>query len=168
MSPAKVLLTAVLLLGLMSVPALAQDTKPSLRKPAPVSWNPEREPQNEVEQQLAAAARRGEVVLGSCLENCVDDPDEKLPAGFERGNGVNLPMPRYPAIARAAHVSGTVEVQVIVDVDGKVIAAVAVSGHPLLRASSVQAARDSVFLPTKWEGRPVKVIGVIKYNFVTQ
>ena len=168
MNQTKLLLVAFLLLGFTSVPAVAQDNKPSLRKPAPVSWNPEREPQNEVEQQLAAAAKRGEVVLGSCLENCVDDGDEKLPEGFERGRNVDMPKPRYSPLARAARVSGSVEVQVIIDVDGKVIAAVAVSGHPLLRPASVQAARDSVFSPTKWEGQPVKVVGVIKYNFVAQ
>ena len=166
MSAAKVSLIVFVLLGLMSVSALAQ-VQQSNKKPQPVIWDESREPKNVVEEQLAAAAKRGETVLGSCIENCGDvDVDGEMPAGFERGRPINLPIPSYPAIARAAHVSGTVEVKLIIDIDGKVIAAVAISGHPLLQATSVKAARDSSFTPTKWEGRPVKVIGVVQYNFV--
>ena len=166
MSSPKVSLIVFVLLGFMSVSALAQDKKPG--KPSPVIFSEEREPKNEVEQQLAAATKRGEVVLGTCIDACGEDANEELPAGFERGRAVTLAKPNYSPLARAAHVSGSVAVQVIIDVDGKVIAAVAVSGHPLLQAASVKAARDSVFMGTKWEGRPVKVRGVITYNFVAQ
>jgi TonB family protein len=167
MSPVKLLLIAFVLLAFMSVSAPAQDKKPG--KPNPVSWSEEREPKNEVEQQLAAAAKRGEIVLATCIDAaCGDDGSDESPVGFERGRAIKLAKPSYSSLARAAHVSGSVGVQVIIDVDGKVIAAVAVSGHPLLQAASVKAARDSEFTPTKWEGRPVKVVGVITYNFVAQ
>jgi outer membrane biosynthesis protein TonB len=49
-----------------------------------------------------------------------------------------------------------------------VISAHAVSGHPLLQAAAVGAARASKFTPTKLSGQPVKVSGVIIYNFVAQ
>ena len=166
MSKAKISVIVFLLLGFMSVSAPAQDKKPG--KPSPAVWSEEREPKNEVEQQLAAAAKRGEIVLATCVEGCSQDPNEPEPEGFERGRVINLAKPNYSPLARAAHVSGTVLVQVILDVDGTVIAAVAVSGHPLLQGASVKAARDSSFTPTKWEGRPVKVVGVITYNFVAQ
>jgi protein TonB len=58
-----------------------------------------------------------------------------------------------------------VVVQVIVDENGNVISAHAVSGHPLLQAASVAAARSAKFAPTKLSGQPVKVSGVITYNF---
>jgi TonB family protein len=77
-----------------------------------------------------------------------------------------LPKPAYPAAARAVRASGAVNVQVTIDENGNVISASAVSGHPLLRASAVQAARSSKFSPTKLSGQPVKVTGVIVYNFV--
>jgi periplasmic protein TonB len=38
--------------------------------------------------------------------------------------------------------------------------------HPLLRAAAVAAARGARFSPTKLSGQPVKVSGVITYNFV--
>jgi TonB family protein len=75
-----------------------------------------------------------------------------------------LPKPRYPALARAAHISGQVTVQLLIDVDGTVMEAAAVSGHPLLYGVSVEAARNSRFSPTKLDGKPVKVTGVITYT----
>jgi protein TonB len=55
---------------------------------------------------------------------------------------------------------------VLIDENGSVVSASAVSGHPLLRAAAVQAARGARFSPTKLSGQPVKVSGVITYNFV--
>ena len=82
------------------------------------------------------------------------------------GKAISLPKPPYPAIARAAHAGGTVTVQVVIDENGNVISAHAVSGHPLLQAVAVAAARSARFSPTKLSGQPVKVSGVITYNFV--
>lgn len=75
------------------------------------------------------------------------------------------PEPGYPPIARAARAEGTVSVRVTVDEEGKVAAAEAVSGHPLLRTAAVAAAREAKFRPTVVAGKPVKVSGVISYNF---
>ena len=62
--------------------------------------------------------------------------------------------------------SGTVQVQVLIDETGKVIHAKAISGHPDLLKVSEDAASQSEFSPTKLAGQPVKVAGVIQYNFV--
>jgi protein TonB len=59
-------------------------------------------------------------------------------------------------------------VQVLIDENGNVVSAKAVSGHPLLQAVAVSAARQARFSPTKLSGQPVKVTGVIQYNFVAQ
>ena len=79
-----------------------------------------------------------------------------------------LPAPEYPPIAAEAKAAGTVTVQVLIDEMGSVISAHAVSGHPLLQASSVAAARQARFSPTYLNGTPVKVNGVLQYNFVAQ
>ncbi len=89
-----------------------------------------------------------------------------ISGGVVNGKAVNLVKPPYPAAARAVQASGAVNVQVTIDERGNVISASAVSGHPLLRASAVQAARASKFSPTQLSGQPVKVTGVIVYNFV--
>ena len=46
------------------------------------------------------------------------------------------------------------------------LAAQAVSGHTLLHAPSVEAARKAKFEPAMLCGQPVRVTGVITYNFV--
>ena len=82
------------------------------------------------------------------------------------GKAISLPRPEYPAAARAVKAEGVVTVKVIVDESGEVIEATAVSGHPLLRAAAVQAARLAKFSPTIVDGRTAKVAGVLTYNFV--
>lgn len=84
------------------------------------------------------------------------------------GKALALPQPAYPALARAAHASGTVTVQVLIDEQGNVSKAHAVDGHPLLQSVCVAAALQAKFSPTTLEGEPVKVAGVIQYNFVAR
>lgn len=89
-----------------------------------------------------------------------------ISGGVLNGKAISLPQPPYPPAARAVHASGAVNVQVTVDEKGNVTSASAVSGHPLLRAAATAAARQARFSPTKLSGAPVKVTGVIVYNFV--
>jgi TonB family protein len=86
--------------------------------------------------------------------------------GVLNGKAIILPKPTYPKEARAAGAHGAVSVQVLIGEDGKVISAAAVSGDPLLREAAVEAAKGAVFSPTKLSGVPVKVSGIITYNFV--
>lgn len=95
-------------------------------------------------------------------------PTAPISGGVLNGKATSLPKPAYPPIAKAAHASGAVTVQVLVDEDGKVLTARAVSGHPLLQAAAVAAARQARFTPTKLSGQPVKVTGVVIYNFAAQ
>lgn len=71
----------------------------------------------------------------------------------------------YPHTARVARVSGTVVVQIVVDEYGEVESVKAFKGHPLLRAAAVDAARQARFAPTRVSGSPVKVSGLLVYNF---
>jgi TonB family protein len=86
--------------------------------------------------------------------------------GVLNGKAMSLPKPKYPAAARAVRASGAVQVQVLIDTDGGVFAATATAGHPLLQAASVTAACNAKFTPTLLAGQPVKVSGIIVYNFV--
>jgi protein TonB len=88
--------------------------------------------------------------------------------GVINGKASRLVQPPYPPAAKAVHASGTVNVQVLIDEQGNVVSASATSGNPLLRAAAVQAARSSKFTPTQLSGQPVKVSGIIVYNFVAQ
>jgi len=92
------------------------------------------------------------------------DP-KTISGGVLNGKATELPKPPYPPAARAVRASGAVSVQVLVDESGRVVSANAVSGHPLLRAAAVQAARSAKFNPTLLSGKPVKVSGVLTYQF---
>ncbi len=89
-----------------------------------------------------------------------------ISGGVLNGKATSLPRPEYPAAARAVRAGGAVTVQVEVDESGNIVEASAVSGHPLLRASAVAAAREAKFSPTTLQGQPVRIRGVITYNFV--
>jgi TonB family protein len=96
-------------------------------------------------------------------------PSERIiNGGVLNGKTTSMPLPEYPVIARQAHASGSVTVQITIDEEGNVIAAKAVDGHPLLQAAAVSVARQAKFTPTRLSGRPVKVQGVLVYNFVAQ
>jgi protein TonB len=125
---------------------------------------------------MAAGSGTGIVPTGPTKINIEEPPPPPAPTpprapisgGVLNGKAISLPKPAYPPIARQAHASGTVVVQVTIDENGNVISAHAVSGHPLLQAVAVAAARGARFSPTKLSGQPVKVTGVITYNFVAQ
>src|SRR5436853_3946888 len=85
--------------------------------------------------------------------------------GVLQGSATKRVAPVYPPSAKAAKVSGAVVVEVTIDEAGKVIEARAISGHPLLKDSAIEAAREWTFSPTQLSGVPVKVIGTLTFNF---
>lgn len=91
-----------------------------------------------------------------------------IPAGGGTLNGraISLPRPRFPLIASQKRIEGAVSVKVTLDETGKVIAARATSGATELAGAAVEAAKKSSFSPTYLCGEPVKVVGIIIYNFV--
>ena len=79
---------------------------------------------------------------------------------------IELPKPPYPPMAKSAGIQGSVNVQVLVDETGKVVSAKAVSGSPFLSNEAVRAAYKARFSPARIGDQPVKVSGVIVYNFI--
>lgn len=156
----KLFLLTSLLICLTGVDVFAQETTPA-QNPATETERPK----NAVDRALEEAKEKGEPILSACVVDCGDGEST---GGVETGHVLELPKPAYPPLARAAHVSGTVGVQVIIGLDGTVIVAAAVRGHPLLQAAAVSAARQARFTPMKYKGEPVKVVGVIEYNFIPQ
>ena len=104
---------------------------------------------------------------GTTIVGTIPAP-KAISGGVLNGKATSLPPPQYSPVARQAGASGTVTVQITIDEEGNVISAEAVSGHPLLRAAAVSAAREAKFSPTKLAGQPVKVQGVLIYNFTNE
>ena len=139
------------------------ESKPAMVAPSPIIAMPGDEP---------SGAGGGPASIKPPMANennaALAVPTKRAPisGGVLNGKATSLPKPAYPPIARAARASGTVFVQVIIDEEGNVVSAQAISGHPLLQAAAVAAARQAKFSPTTLAGQPVKVIGTISYNFV--
>jgi TonB family protein len=91
-------------------------------------------------------------------------PVKKAPisGGMLNGKAIYLPLPEIPP----GDASGVVMVQVMVDEQGAVVDARAVSGPPPLQAAAINAARLARFSPTTLMGEPVKVTGMLTFNFV--
>lgn len=91
--------------------------------------------------------------------------DEMFRGGVINGRAISKPQPNYPAEAKRYGISGTVMIFVTVDETGRVVEAYP-CGHPILSEASLRAAYLARFTPTLLDGKPVKVTGVISYNFV--
>ena len=160
-------------LGTVFTICMAASTVSPQEKPATAQANDaqlvaaNKKPKNEVELMLENARKRGETIIRTCLENCDENSDANAVENehFAKGQIVRLPKPPYPRLAHAASVSGVVLVQVVIDLDGSVIAASVSSGHPLFHAACLQAARESLFTTSTLNAQPVKVTGVIRYTF---
>jgi Gram-negative bacterial TonB protein C-terminal len=89
---------------------------------------------------------------------------KKIPVngGMLNGKAIYLPVPEVPS----GEATGVVLVAVLVDEQGGVIEARAVSGPANLHAAAVAAARLARFNPTLLMGEPVRVSGTLSYNFV--
>ncbi len=85
-----------------------------------------------------------------------------ISGGMLNGKAIYLPVPEVPA----GEASGVVLVAVVIDEQGAVIEARAVSGPQHLHAAAVNAARLARFSPTLLMGEPVRVSGTLSYNFV--
>jgi len=111
------------------------------------------------------------VVLGHLDEEAAGAASSSSRLGEGRvlaGKALSKPQPAYPPIARAARAQGTVTVQILVDEEGRVSAAQAICGHPLLRSAAVASVRQWLFSPTLLDGKPVLVTGVVTVNFNLQ
>jgi hypothetical protein len=82
--------------------------------------------------------------------------------GMLNGKAIYLPVPEVPS----TEAQGVVLVAVVVDEQGSVIEARAVSGPSVLHAAAVNAARLARFSPTLLMGEAVRVSGTLSYNFV--
>jgi hypothetical protein len=95
-------------------------------------------------------------------QSAANDPGKHGPvsAGVLNGKAIVMPRPNSPADA-----DGVVIIQVLVDEQGNVTEARAISGPKQLQEASVNAALQAKFSPTLLSGEPVKVSGVLVYNF---
>ena len=94
----------------------------------------------------------------------ITPPDGAILVGVLNDIATSLPAPDAAA-AKTANESGTVTVEVVVNEKGTVVASSVVGGpQPLWRAAG-EAARQARFDPPLHNGKPVKIAGVLTYEF---
>jgi TonB family protein len=115
-------------------------------------------------QSLEPEQESQETGVRTLVIKATDDLGQEL----LRGIVIKRVMPSYPPEAKAALVSGDVGVRITISEKGKVIEAEAVSGPELLREAALKAARQWRFEPLLLRGTPVKVRGVLTFNFIVE
>jgi TonB family protein len=73
--------------------------------------------------------------------------------------------PEYPALARSSRIEGDVEVKIHVGLDGQVIEAEAIKGHPLLITPALDAVRQWEYKPAVVECKPVEWLSEVSVQF---
>ena len=99
-------------------------------------------------------ARRGDVTLASPTVTTAH-PNRQSAAASTQPSSVSAVLPEYPLIAKNQHLEGDVRVDAVVDVNGRVTAAKAVSGPVLLQQAAVDAVRQWKYRPATLNGKPV-------------
>ncbi|HEX5707818.1 MAG TPA: VWA domain-containing protein [Pyrinomonadaceae bacterium] len=156
---------------------------PSTANASPSASSSERQPAQSASNDStkpAAPTRPLSVVSEPVRERTDATPQKSAPTkasassqapvsgGILNGRAVSLPKPVYPSSAKSVGAKGTVTVEILIDEQGKVVRARAVSGHPLLQQAAVAAARQARFSPAMLSGQPVQVAGTLNYNFIIQ
>ncbi|MEZ5305768.1 MAG: energy transducer TonB [Pyrinomonadaceae bacterium] len=85
--------------------------------------------------------------------------------GVINGEAKYLAMPTYTSAMKSMNFRGKISVSILIDETGRIISATPQAANPLFAKAVTDAARRSKFAPTTLSGNPVKVRGIIIYNF---
>lgn len=89
----------------------------------------------------------------------------RITTGMKEPRLLYAPPVVYSPIARAAHVSGTVIIEAVIDEQGNVTEVRAVSGPPLLLDSAMKAVEGRKYETTYLDGQPVAIRLNVRVDF---
>jgi len=75
-------------------------------------------------------------------------------------------QPVYPELAKQAHVQGIVQLNIVINKQGRVVDIKVISGHPLLIPAAIEAVKQWEYNPTLLNGQPVEVATEVSVPFV--
>jgi periplasmic protein TonB len=90
---------------------------------------------------------------------------QNVSSGVMAGQILTKTMPSYPAIARAAHVYGTVVLHASISKAGTIEGLAVISGPEMLRAAAVEAVKSWRYRPYLLNGEPTEVETTVTVNF---
>ena len=124
------------------------------------------------------------LLIGAASIAAQENAVKTVNGGVLNGRAASLPLPNYPEEAKKDGAEGAIAVTITIDEEGNVTSAAAAfdyqaakrttdgdkpeakPAHPLLRDAAEKAAMEAKFAPTRLSGQPVKVAGLLIYNFV--
>lgn len=89
----------------------------------------------------------------------------RVSSGVSEGLLLRKVQPVYPPLAKAAHVSGAVQLQATIGRDGTIQNLRVVSGHPMLTQAALDAVRQWRYRPYLLNGEAVEVDTTVTVNF---
>lgn len=116
-------------------------------------------------------------VVGTDVQVLAPPPEAKTPAAEPavRRTGrvvaaklVRGGSPTYPQLARQMKVSGVVKLEIQVAADGRVVTAKAISGHPVLAAAAMEAARKWTYTAATMDGQAIPSITQVDISFTSR
>lgn len=90
---------------------------------------------------------------------------EEITTANALGRVVKKVAPTFPVAAKQLNVTGTQDVQIVVDEQGNVTDAKVLKGNALFTQSSLAAVKEWKFTPLLKDGQPVKFTAVITFNY---
>jgi periplasmic protein TonB len=158
----------------------ADAPKPAVNKHAAPIETPDtiaREPEFEIEVANPAASGLHEIGIvegGTALIAPPPPPPARIDTPIRPGGDIKPPekirdvAPIYPPIAQAAHAQGTVIIEAVIGVDGRVQDARVLRSAPLLDEAALAAVRQWLYTPTRLNGQPVSVVMTVTVRFQLQ
>jgi protein TonB len=89
----------------------------------------------------------------------------KVSSGVSTGLLIHKTLPLYPPLAKQARIQGAVVLQAVIGKDGSIENLHAVSGHPMLIQSAIDAVRQWKYKPYMLNGEAVEVDTQVTVNF---
>jgi TonB family protein len=89
----------------------------------------------------------------------------RLTEAEAKDSAVVKPLPEYPAAARQLKVTGKVELEVTISLEGKVEAVKIVAGNPILTRPCAKVVADWAFKPFRQEGKPARAVAPLTFEF---
>jgi protein TonB len=93
-------------------------------------------------------------------------PRVRVGTGVKAAEVIERIAPVYPALARQSRISGVVELEGVVGIDGHIRELRVISGHPLLVRAALDAVAQWRFRPTLLNGEPVEIVQpvIVRFN----
>jgi protein TonB len=120
---------------------------------------------------FGVAGGTGDALGGGIMNSAPPPPPKASPTRIKVGGQVQAAkmqhqvLPVYPAIAKTAHVAGTVRLHAVIAKDGSIQELQYVSGPALLMRAAMDAVHEWKYQPTMLNGEPVEVDTTIDVVF---